>query len=146
MRTRTVARAVIGGLLTLLTAGCSELRGVVITGGLERPSIAVVHRGSERAMRACIDWIAVFDTEQEPGQRRAVWRVRSPDDRCVQVRSIVYGQTPEGFIVDTQAEPLRAGRVYEAAGHGWTGGFASVPWVGSRRYVFGDGAWRQITD
>ncbi len=95
-------------------------------------------------MRACVDWIAVFDTERGPGPMSAVWRVRSPNDRCVQVGSIVYGQTPDGFIVDTPAQPLRAGTIYEAGGHGWTGGFASVPWAGGGRYVFRDAAWLQV--
>jgi hypothetical protein len=146
VRARLFIRFVAGGLLALMTAGCSEFRGVLITGDLDQPTVSVARAGSDRAMRACIDWIAVFDTEQGPGPRRAVWRVRSADDRCVQIGSIVYGQTPDGFIVDTPAQPLRAGTIYDAGGHGWTGGFASVPWVGSGRYVFRDGDWRRVDD
>ena len=144
MRARTAARGFIGGWLALLAVGCSEFREVLITGDLQQPAFAVVRSGSDRPMRACINWIAVFDTELGPGQASAVWRVRSPGDRCVQVGSIVYGQTPDGFIVDSPARPLRAGKVYEAGGHGWTGGFASVPWMGGGRYVFRDGAWRPV--
>lgn len=95
-------------------------------------------------MRACVDWIAVFDPKRGPGPASAVWRVRSRDDRCIPVGSIVYGQTPDGFVVDTPPEPLRTGTVYEAGGHGWTVGFASVPWSGGGRYVFHDGAWRAV--
>ena len=141
---RYAARLVAGVFLALLTAGCSELRGVLITGDLEQPSIAVVRAGSDRAMRACIDWVAVFDSERGPGPGSAVWRVRSPDDRCVQISSLVYGQTPDGFLVDTPPQPLRAGTIYQAGGHGWTGGIASAPWSGGGKYVFESGAWRPV--
>ena len=95
-------------------------------------------------MRACVDWIAVFDIEGGRVAATAVWRVRSPDDRCIQVGSIAYGQTPDGFVVDTPPQPLRAGSIYEASGHGWTGGFASVPWYGGGRFVFRDEVWRSV--
>jgi hypothetical protein len=142
---RTAARIIAGGSLALLTAGCSEMRGVRISGDLDQPSVAVVRAGSDRAMRACVDWIAVFDTERGRGPASAVWRVRSPDDRCVHIGPVVYGQTPDGFIVDTPPQPLRAGAIYEAGGHGWTGGLASVPWMGGGRFVFENGAWRSVS-
>jgi len=138
------ARTVAAVLLALMLAGCSERRDVRIAGALDRPSVSVVRAGSDRAMRACVDWIAVIDAEQGRGPGSAVWRVRSPDDRCVELRAIVYGQTPDGFIVDTPARPLRAGTIYEAAGQGWSGGFASVPWAGGGRFVFRDGGWFQV--
>jgi hypothetical protein len=141
---RSVARLIVGGWLALMTAGCSERREVRITGDLDQPSVSVLRAGSDRAMRACVDWIAVFEADRGPRPASAVWRVRSPDDRCIQVGSIVYGQTPDGFIVDTPAQPLRAGTVYEVGGHGWTRGFASVPWVGGGKFVFREGTWLQV--
>jgi hypothetical protein len=130
-------------MLALMPAACSEFREVRISGDLDRPVVFVTRPGSSRAIPACVDWIAVFDAGRERGPGSAVWRVRSATDECVEIEAVIYGETPEGFVVDTPPGPLRAGTLYEAAGHGWTTGFLPrVPWAGGGRFAFSDGAWR----
>lgn len=145
MRVLNPLRTLAVGLLALLTAGCSESRHVRITGDLDRPTVSVLRTDAGGAVRACVDWIAVFDSARGNGLDGAVWRVRSADGRCLDLESITYGRTPDGFVVDTPPQTLRADVIYEAGGHGWTGGFASVPWYGAGRYIFTDGAWQPAT-
>ena len=137
-------RAIAVGLLALPLSSCSEYRQLRITGTLDRPAVSVVRPGSDQALRACVDWIAVFDGERGRGVEGAIWRVRSPDDRCIDIGPVTYGETPDGFVVDTPPQPLRADTVYAASGHGWTGGFASVPWYGGGRFMFRDEVWQSV--
>jgi hypothetical protein len=55
---------------------------------------------------------------------------------------IAYGDTPAGFTLRTGPGALEPGLTYEVSVHGWTRGFASIPWGASGRFVFRDGAWR----
>ena len=136
-------RATLLVFLALMPAACAEVRKCEPPGPLDRPMVSVMKPGSDRSARACVDRVAVFDSELR-GLAGAVWRVRSANDRCVDLDTIVYGETPEGFVVDTPPQPLRAGVVYAASGHGWTTGFPRVPWHGGGRFIFHDGAWSPV--
>ncbi|WP_373255569.1 hypothetical protein [Brevundimonas sp.] len=143
-RTRLKVCAVVA--LALTPAACSAYQHIRVIGGLEQPSVIMSESAnSERPVRACVDYLTVFEPGRGKGLDSAVWRVRSADDRCVVLKSITYGQTPEGFVVDTPAQPLSADTVYEISGHGWTGGWMPrVPWIGGDRVRYSDGAWRSV--
>lgn len=133
--------------LGLTPAACSAYQHITVVGGLEQPSVIMSKSAnSDRPARACVDYLTVFDSGLGRGLDGAVWRVRSASDRCVILESITYGQTPEGFVVDTPPQPLRADTVYEISGHGWTGGWMPrVPWIGADRVRYRDGAWRSVS-
>ena len=114
-------------------------------GSLERPTISVFKQERVEAIAACIDQIAVFEITTHADRLSPVWRVQSRDGECVILRHIAYGQTPQGFIVDTAPVELRAGVAYSFMGHGWTRDWMpGVPWYGGGRAVFANDAWREI--
>lgn len=133
--------------LGLTPAACSAYQHITVVGGLEQPSVIMSESAnSDRPARACVDYLTVVDPGLGRGLDGAVWGVRSASDRCVILESITYGQTPEGFVVDTPPQPLRADTVYEISGHGWTGGWMPrVPWIGADRVRYRDGAWRSVS-
>jgi len=145
---RTVLKVCAVVALGLTPAACSAYQYITVTGGLEQPSVVMIKSGdSDRPVLACVDSLAVFEPGRGSGLTGAVWRVRSADDRCATLRSITYGQTPEGFVVDTPAQPLKADTTYEISGHGWTRGLMPhVPWIGGGRFSYTDGAWRSTSD
>ena len=105
--------------LGLMPAACSPYQHVTVVGGLEQPSVIMSESvNSDRPVQACVDYLTVFEPGRGKGLDGAVWRVRSADDRCVVLESVTYGQTPEGFVVDTPAQPLSANIVNEISGHG----------------------------
>ena len=133
--------------LGLTPAACSAYQHITVVGGLEQPSVIMSESAnSDRPARACVEYLTVFDPGMGRGLDGAVWRIRSASDRCVILKSITYGQTPEGFVVDTPPQPLRADTVYEISGHGWTGGWMPrVPWIGADWVRYRDGAWRSVS-
>jgi hypothetical protein len=124
----------------LSLASCSQALSVFPTGSLAQPTISVSTGAPGKPKRACVDHVAVFE---QASPRIAIWQVRSGGGDCVMLDRIVYGQTPQGFIVDTSPAPLKAGVAYEFSGHGWTTGLTPhVPWYGGGRSEFRDGVWR----
>ena len=107
---------------------------LTISGPFDRPEVTL-----DGGRRACIDSLSVYEADM-PG--KPIWTTSSKDGRCVMVRSLVYGETPEQFVDESAPAPLRHGVIYEALGRGnTTGPFGGVPWSGGVRFHFEGDQW-----
>lgn len=130
------------GALAGLSA-CSAMIGIQISGGLEQP---VARFGSDPAKpeKACLRSLTVHETNG--ADRPAVWAIEARGGRCIGLRQVVYGQTPNGFDMQAAATALKPDTAYSILGQGVTGGpLSRVPWMGGAEVVFEDGGWRSIT-
>jgi len=120
-------------LTALALAGCSAMLDMRVSGELERPVVAF-----DGKRRACVDRLDVF---ADGARGQAVWSIETEGKNCIRLGQIIYGELPAGFVVLTPASTLRADVVYDAYAHGWTKGFASVPWIAGGAFVYRDDHW-----
>ena len=135
--------ATMGGvaLLCVSAGACSVAAGIRLSGTLERPEAVVTDiEDGGPWRRACVDRIEVW-REGDPRSQRH-WAIEVDGDDCIWLTRIAYGEVPEGFVERAAPGPLEAGVRFEVFAHGWTRGFASVPWVAGGNYIFENGAWR----
>lgn len=124
----------ISGVLAL--SACSAMLNLNISGGLDRPEVTF-----DEGRRACVRDLSVY--EKSGGAFVSQWSIEAAGRKCVMLRRVVYGQTPDGFTVRTPAVPLRADGVYEVMGVGvTTHPLSKVPWTGGARFHFREGQWR----
>ena len=118
----------------LTLTACQNAIDLSITGGPERPVIAIASGMHLSTSKPCVTDIRVLRGSE---MRDVVWSVKSADRKCPRLRSASYGETPPGFEVLKPAQPLKAGEVYEVVVTGYG-------WIGSQRVVWRDGRYQPL--
>lgn len=127
--------------LTLPMASCSKRAAIRLSGSLAHPEAVVTDlEGGRSWRRACVDRVEVHRAGDPWG--RPIWAIGAGEDGCVWLTRIVYGEVPEGFVQRAPAAALTSDVRYDVSAHGWTRGFASVPWTGGGAFVHTAGTWR----
>ncbi len=126
--------AILASLVGALALGsCQQLGFVRVAGTLEAPVLTAVAQGTVERTLPCLTAASVA------GEGEEVWRIRVPGEACVEVDHLEYGVVPDGFLVETPAQPLSAGMTYLFSITGWTA--PAVPFHAASMSAFQRGRW-----
>lgn len=129
-------------MLASTVAACSAVMDVTFSGGLASPQIIFSENGKPKSV--CVDGLALFRQAAGSSSLR-IWAIRAADGRCVRVRSLRYGVTPDGFVEEAPPEALVENVEYRLGFNAWTrDSLPSVPvYTAESVRVFSKGRWSE---